>query len=150
LGKKIRDACFVESERPDLIVFEAPMPIFSDSDERGERGIKRTSDSLAQPPALATACALMAELYGLDWHQVHPATWRKHFLGKANFGSKRATKEATVQRCKVLGYIPRDAVIRNKESDPLYDRADAIGIWSWACGNFGGYRPTELVLFGER
>ena len=148
LGRFIRDVCYIESERPDLIVFEAPMPIFTDKDERGERSVKRSPDSLAQPPMLAGAVLGLAACYGIDCRKVWPVQWRKHFLGRGNFGSPLATKNATVERCRLLGYIPPHRVVRNKTADPLFDECDSLGLWDYAAAVFGRVQPASLVMFG--
>lgn len=150
LGRHIRDICLLPGTRPDMIIFEAPMPIFTDKDERGARTIKRSPDSLAQPPMLAGAVLAVAACYGIDCRKIWPVTWRKHFLGKANFGSPEVTKTATVERCRLLGLIPRESVVRNKSAAPLFDRCDALGLWHYGAAAFGRARPAELVLFGER
>jgi hypothetical protein len=150
IARFVRDLCYLADSRPDLIVFEAPMPIFNDTDERGERTVKRSPDSLAQPPMLVGAVVGLAACYGIDWRKAHPATWRKHFLGRSNFGSSDATKRAVVERCRVLGYIGRDRVITNQKADKLFDECDALGLWDFASAKFGRAAPAELKLFGER
>ncbi|MGD9544970.1 hypothetical protein [Methylocystis sp.] len=70
-----------------------------------------------------------------------PATVRKHFIGAANMGERKATKAAVLNRARVLGYIPRDCRDDN--------RADACAIFSFASANYARRRPAELMMFGE-
>lgn len=73
---------------------------------------------------------------------VAPSTVRKHFCGAAHAGERADTKRMVIQRARMLGYIPRDCSDDN--------RADACAMWDWAAANYGGIRPKELVMFGER
>lgn len=148
IGRFIRDICYLETERPDLIVYEAALPPFDNEDERGERKIRRSVESIVQPPMLAGGVIAIAACYGIECRKVWPVTWRKHFLGRANFGNPLATKNATVDRCRLLGYIPRDRVVRNKNADPLFDQCDALGMWDYACAKFARHVPEALAMFG--
>jgi Holliday junction resolvasome RuvABC endonuclease subunit len=81
----------------------------------------------------------MCARYRVKWTEVAPATVRKHFLGKANAGSRAQTKAAVVARCHLLGFLDRSC----KDED----RADAISIFDWAASQHR--RPEALHLFGE-
>ena len=137
----VRDICFIESTRPDLIAIEALMPNFNSGDDR-ERQIQRSAASMLVPPLIMGAVRGIAACYGIQVVQVYPATWRKHFLGRSNFGSRDETKRQTLARCYLLGYLPPTCKDDNQ--------ADACGIFSWAESSFGRASPKELVMFGER
>jgi len=95
----------------------------------------------------------------IAWRTVYPATWRTHFMGQASAGTRRpkgspprtpseqraqrdATKAMTLQRAKVLGYLPADC------QDA--DKGDAAGIWDYAAHTFGRRTPAALHLYGEQ
>lgn len=139
----VRDICFIESTRPDLIAIEALMPNFNSNDEReGERQVQRSAASMLTPPLIMGAVRGIAACYGIQVVQVYPATWRKHYLGRANFGSREETKRQTIARGQLLGYLPPGCKDDNQ--------ADACGIFNWAEATFGRVSPKELVMFGER
>jgi hypothetical protein len=80
--------------------------------------------------------------YGVRWEDVSPSTFRRHFIGAANAGSRDETKQAVVDRCHLLKLMPADCRDDN--------RADAIAVWDWAAATFGRRVPADLHLFGER
>jgi hypothetical protein len=104
----------------------------------------------AQPGGGAVILSLMlhgaaeafARSYGIEPRLVAPATWRLHFIGKANAGDRDATKAAVIRRAQMLGYVPRDCYDDN--------RADACGIWDYGCAVFSpkAHGPSSLNLFG--
>lgn len=142
--------CLFEKERPDLIVYEAPIPPHQNNDADKENKIRRSVKSIEQPPMLVGAVRSMAFCNNIRIEKVWPSTWRKHFLGRANFGNRQKTKEATVERCRLLGYIPKDRVIRNKTSDPLFDECDALGIWDFASSKYGRVAAQNFAFYQER
>lgn len=83
----------------------------------------------------------VAHRFGVPCRDVPDQTVRKHFIGRGRMGDRKTTKAAVLQRCRVLGLIPKDC------SDD--DRADAVAIHDWAAATLGRVRPRELVLFGE-
>jgi hypothetical protein len=135
----LRDICFIESTRPDLIAIEALMPNFNSGDDR-ERQVQRSAASMLTPPLIMGAVRGIAACYGIDVVQVYPATWRKHFLGRSNFGSREETKRQTLMRCSQLGYLP----VTCKDDN----QADACGVWDWAAA-VHGRAVQPLVLFDE-
>ena len=136
----VRDICFIESTRPDLIAIEALMPNFNSGDDR-ERQIQRSAASMLVPPLIMGAVRGIAACYGIQVVQVYPATWRKHFLGRSNFGSRDETKRQTIAQGHRLGYLPVGCKDDNM--------ADAVGIWSWADGVYGRTIPRELALHDQ-
>lgn len=142
MGRFIRDMCLIASDRPELIVYEAPLPVFDSHDERnGERTIRRSHESIVLPPMLAGAVHSIAACYGIDCFKVFPATIRKHFVGRANLGSRDATKRAVIDRCHLLGYLPR--------TDRDDNKADALALWDYAMAKWSRAAPRELHFFGE-
>lgn len=137
----IRDICFIESQRPDLIIYEAAMAVFSDDDDRGERGIQRNPLSITLPIMATASVRAIARCYGIQRELAWPATWRKHFLGRSNFGSRDETKRQTMQRCRVLGY--------DEKAWRDDNAADACGIYDYAASVFGRVTPQSLALFDE-
>lgn len=138
-GRFLRDLCFIESTRPDLIAIEALMPNFNSGDDR-ERQVQRSAASMLTPPLIMGAIRGVAACYGITVVQVYPATWRKHFLGRSNFGGRDETKRQTLLRCYQLGYLPPTCKDDNQ--------ADSCGVWDWASAVYG--RAVQpLVLFDE-
>lgn len=143
----IRDICFVESERPDLIIYEAAMAPFEDNavDENGhpirQRKIRRSVESITLPIMATAAVRAIARCYGIDRELAWPATWRKHFLGRSNFGDRDETKRQTLTRCRLLGYDERSWRDDNA--------ADACGIFNYAAAVYGRAQERELRLFDE-
>lgn len=135
----LRDICFMEDTRPDLIAIEALMPNFNSGDDR-ERQIQRSAASMLVPPLIMGAVRGIAACYGIQVVQVYPATWRKHYLGRSNFGSREETKRQTIARGQLLGYLPPGCKDDNM--------ADAAGIHDWASAVHGRV-VQPLVLFDE-
>lgn len=139
IARFVRDICFIESTRPDLIAIEALMPNFNSGDDR-ERQIQRSAASMLVPPLIMGAVRGIAACYGIQVVQVYPATWRKHLLGRSNFGSREETKRQTLARCHLLGYLPPSCKDDN--------RADACGIHDWASA-VHGHAAQPFHLFDE-
>ncbi len=135
-------------QKPDLIVYEAPISLHAEFTDGDGRRIPQSEESLKLPIKLEQAVERYCLPRDIRFEKAHAATVRKHFLGRGNFGSKAATKAAVVERCRLLGYIPKDRVMRNK-SDHLTDQCDALAVFDYACATWGKARPRELVMFGE-
>lgn len=119
-------------ERPTLVVTEAPFSLQAFKDHaNAETTVRMTF-------ALHGIVEGMCARYGVEHEEFHPATIRKHFLGVARMGTRAESKRAVVQRCHVIGYMPKDCVDDN--------RADALATWDYAAAT----RPAKLYLFGER
>jgi len=138
MGGLIRNFCYFESDRPDLIVYEAPLTPFAGHNDQRQRSI----ESVIMPQQLVGAVEGMAEVYGVRCEALNVNRVRKHFIGRANLGDREATKAAIIGRCRLLGYVPADFKDDNA--------CDALACWDMACAVYGGYRPERLVLFGER
>src|SRR5207253_12209 len=88
--------------RPALIVKEAPLPLQAFRDRaNSEAGVLMAH-------GLHGIVEAMSVRFGLRLEEAHPATVRKHFIGRARLGARAETKVAVVQRCHVLGLLPRD------------------------------------------
>lgn len=126
--------------RPDLIVTESPMTL------QGFLCIHSSEDNVRMHHSLHGVVEGMAARFGLHDKiiEVRPQTYRKHFLGQANFGNRERTKWEMVLRARLLALIPKDC-----EDE---DRADAVGIHDWACATHGrkSVSTAHLHLFGER
>lgn len=81
--------------------------------------------------------------FGIPWDDVADSTARKHFIGRAHMGSRDETKAAVVERCKLLGLMPKDCDDDN--------RADALCVHDWACANFGSRAGSidNFQLYGQ-
>jgi hypothetical protein len=125
-------------EGPDLIVKEAALPL---------QGFKDRSNSAAAVILAYGMHAIvegMAGRFGIRVESVAAPTIRKHFIGRAKLGDRRATKHAVIDRCHLLKLMPRECVDDN--------RADALATWDFACATFGrrSFDAPALRLFGER
>jgi hypothetical protein len=124
--------------KPALVVREAPFPL--------EAFRKRHNSQAAAELAYGLHGVLegMCDRFNVRLESVHPATARKHFIGRANAGERSTTKATVVARCHVLRLMPKDCFDDN--------RADALAVWDWACATFGqrSGQVSALYLFGER
>jgi hypothetical protein len=130
------------SERkPDLVVTEAPLTL------QAFLLLHSSQDNVRMHHSMHGVVEAMCARFGITGDkkiETYPATYRKHFLGRANFGSREATKWEMVVRARLLGLMPQD-------SDDE-DRADALGLHDWACATHGrkSVSTANLHLFGER
>lgn len=122
--------------RPALIVKEAPFHLGAFA----KRGNSEAAVLLTY--GLHAVVEGVAHRWGVPVEDVSDQTVRKHFIGKSRMGDRKQTKDAVVQRCRVLGLIPKDCKDDN--------RADACAIHDWAAATLAGRTPRELHLFGER
>lgn len=132
---------FLENEwkaaRPTLVVKEAPFMLGA----FGRRSNSQETVMLAY--GLHAQAESMAYEYGIRCEQAPAQTIRKHFIGRANMGSREETKLAVVKRCHLLGLMPKDRFDDN--------RADACAVWDWACAKYVRKSVTgkTLYLWGE-
>lgn len=111
------------TERPSLVVVVPPPTL-----EAHRRF--RSNDEAAQMQYGMHAIALgMVDRFGLAVAEIHEGKVRKHFVGRASFGDRDATKAAVVARCHVLRLMPADCLDN--------DRADAIALHDYACTHYG-------------
>ena len=78
---------------------------------------------------------------GIEVRSVSAQTWRKHFCGQANAGSREQTNRMVWMRACQLGYMERAA-------QPDYDKASAAGLFSWASATIAGKSADAFRLFG--
>ena len=121
---------------PDMVVIDAAMHAAAKS-EKGNGGF-----------SVETAWLLVGAVYGFcgpHWIPVresHVQTVRKHFTGRARYGSRQEAKRAVIDRAHLLGLLPKTSKNDNA--------ADAIAVWDWACATFArGRTARPLHLFGE-
>lgn len=120
--------------QPVLIVREALLPMKATPNQRQETG----------EITIGTYGIVGGAAYGhgIRLETAHPATVRKFFIGHGNKGNSKATKDAVVQRCHLLGLMPTTST-----ND---DRADAIAQWYWAASVYGHRMADKLFLFNEQ
>lgn len=125
------------AERPQLLAKEAMLNL------RAFKNLGSAEATVRLTAGLHAIVEGMCGRYGIPWRDVHDATFRKHFLGRARMGTREETKAAVVSRCHLLGVMPRDCTDE--------DRADAIAVHDWACATFGrrSVSMADLFLFGE-
>jgi hypothetical protein len=139
---------------PDLVVHESPMAI--NALMKLQRA--QNEDSMRLPFQLQAIVWLWCKRNNVESKDVSPLTYRKHFIGKASAGTegqskdqkRLETKKAMLRQAKMIGYIGRDRnPTRVDATDPLYDLADAFGLWDYAAAVWGRRRPAELFMHGE-
>lgn len=107
----------IEQQKPDIVAVEAFVP-----------GPKSNPDLIGlvacvQGEAIRRGCAV--ETY-------YPATIRKHFLG--GLKSKAPIKQQVFDRCRMLGWDPKDT-----------DQSDACALWSYVCAlHDRGHQMTDI------
>jgi Holliday junction resolvasome RuvABC endonuclease subunit len=126
----LNEQCSIE--RPELVVTEAPFSL------QAFKAHSNAEATVRMTYGLHGVVAGMCNRFGLPLQEFHPATIRKHFIGKGRMGSRAESKAAVIQRCHLLGYMPKECRDDN--------RADALATWDYA----GAIRPAKLFLFGER
>ena len=105
-------ARYLQDNRPDLLVIEAPVPKYDSSLVMGYR-------------AIVLAFAFVKNVRATE---VEVKTWRKYALGNGNL--KRATAKARcVELCRQLNWH----VPLTKGGDPDHNAAEAGGLWLWGC-----------------
>lgn len=133
MGLFLRDMWALQSERPDMIVCEAPLP----------PGASLGGDATVLQWGCIAVVHFMAKAYGIAIRHANATKVRAHYTGRARWGSRDEGKRQVVARARLLGHIPQDC------NDN--DRADACAIHDWASYSlFRVKPPAELKLFGER
>lgn len=79
-----------------------------------------TTQILFSLPTIAGAICLKSGLRMDRMSAVRPDAVRKHFTGRAKWGSRKAAKRAVIDRCRQLGHRPLDD-----------NEADAIAIFDY-------------------
>ena len=128
--------CELEANKPALVVKEQALPL------QAFRNLGNAERTVMVTHGLHAIVKGMCRLNGIRCESIADSTVRKHFIGRANMGSRERTKRAVIDRCHLLGLLPTDV------RDP--DRADALALWDCAAARFGGRVAKELHLFGER
>jgi hypothetical protein len=104
-----------QAPRPDIIVFEAPLPAFA---KRGKRNAN--ADRILS--GLCFVAEGIAHCRGIyDVREASAAAVRHHFIG-GNF-KREAAKSYVMRKCKSLGWLER--------ADE--DAADALALWHFQC-----------------
>ena len=113
---------------------EAPLPL------QAYRNLGNAAATVRMTHGLHSIVEGMCVRFGLHHEEVADATIRKHFIGRRNMGERANTKAAVIQRCHVLGYMPKECNDDN--------RADALALWDYAAAIHGA-KASRLHLFGE-
>jgi hypothetical protein len=118
-----------QAPRPDIIVFEAPLPVFA---KRGQRNAN--ADRILS--GLCFVAEGIAHCRGIyDVREASAAAVRHHFIGQ-NYKRDKA-KRYTIERCRELGWL--------EQADD--DAADALALWDFQCCCIApetGLRSTRL------
>lgn len=142
MGRKIRDLCFLADTRPDLIVCEAPIPPYQNQGSgHRENPIRRSIESILIPQRALGAIQAIAACYGIEVLTGNMQTVRKHFTGRARYGSREETKSAVIQRCVSLGFVPAGF-----KDDNI---CDALALFSWASALRAPRAAQPFTLFGQ-
>lgn len=141
LGIWLRDQFSLEV--PELVVVEAPVNIgamidWKSGDETGKPKFRSRPETISLLHRLVGGVETICGPYGVRCVTGNVQTVRKHFLGVAR---PQNPKSAVVNRCHLLGYMPRDAKDDNQ--------ADALALWDWACAQHARRAPTEFALYQE-
>lgn len=124
------------AQKPALIVKEAPFPL------EAYRKKHNSEDRVKMDYGLHAIVDGMAERFNIRVESVYAATVRKFFLGRAHMGERSKTKQAVVNRCHLLGLMPKHST-----SD---DRADSCALWVYGASVFGHRMADKLFLFNEK
>lgn len=122
---------FLKNETVDIIAFERRISVSAPIKRQG-KVIPQSEPVLVLPILLEQAiinyCVWHGENRGcIRWETVSVMTVRSKFIPGIRAENKEGWKRAMVERCRLLGLIPRDAIIHDKTRDPLLDECDAIG-----------------------
>jgi hypothetical protein len=123
-------------EKPELLIKEKMLPL------QAYASIGNAESTVRAHAGYHAIVEGLCVRFGIPWDDVAESTARKHFIGRAHLGDRDETKAAVVQRCHVLGYMPRECTDDN--------RADALATWDYAIAEFGRCPPAKLAMFGER
>lgn len=128
--------------RPDLVVYEEPFPPIVHCQMAANSGrIMQNNESMELPLGIKHVIWFCCRRAGVRVERAQRNTVLKHFTGKAKWGGRPEAKKAVVDRCHMLGLMPKS--VRND------DIADAIAIHSWAGCKFDNAVERELVLFDQ-
>ena len=124
----------LRANRPALVVKEQMLPL------QAYRDLGNAAHTVTVTAGLHAIVEGFCVTHRVRCESVADSTVRKHFIGRANMGSRERTKRAVIDRCHLLGLLTHDV------RDP--DRADALALWDYAAASYGR-RESALHLFGE-
>ncbi len=127
-----------KDERPALVAAEAPLTLAAFMHVN-----KGNEDTVQVHYGLHAILRGMCRRWSIQFVAGHNATYRKHFLGVGRLGERALTKAAVVNRCHLLGIVPKDCFDE--------DRCDSAAVHDWACATYGQRSASiqELYLTGE-
>jgi hypothetical protein len=127
--------CFLNEHwsaaKPDRVVKEAMLPL------QAFRNIGNAEHTVRMTSGLHAVAEAMCVRFGIPVEDIADSTVRRHFIGRGRMGTRAESKAAVIQRCHLLGYMPKEC----RDAD----RADALALWDLAAATV----PSELYLFGE-
>src|SRR6185437_8550745 len=89
-------------EKPAIIVKEAPLALQVLGRGHGSQA------SIEMTYGLHAITRGMGNRFGIEVRDAHDASVRKHFIGRGKMANREDTKRAVVQRCHLLGFMPKD------------------------------------------
>jgi Holliday junction resolvasome RuvABC endonuclease subunit len=117
--------------RPDMLIFESPMPFAGGSKFAN---IMATAQTVRKLMGLVAITGELAKRMGLDVAEESVSTVRKHFCGDG-----RAKKPDVQRRCDLLGWSYKDN-----------NHADALALWAYAKAmSDPTWAPNSTPLFGR-
>jgi hypothetical protein len=141
--------------KPDLVVYEAPLTMAAIKSFNRPQN----EETARMPFYLEATLWLWCSRNEVDVRSISSQTYRKHCLGFSSVKDDSMNKDQRrfelkrlmLNWAKLLGYIAKDRYpTRNDATDPLYDVADACGLWDYAAATWGKRVPKELFMVGER
>lgn len=114
-------------EKPDLVAFEAPLVMATGS---------ASMDSVRLLTGLAFQAEVICATRDVPCHAVQVQSWRKVFLGH---GRPKDAKRAALAMCELLGW----------DVGGSHDRAEAVGVWTYAHFTYGDRREIQRALSGS-
>ena len=114
-------------EKPDLVAFEAPLVMATGS---------ASMDSIRLLTGLAFQVEVICAIREITCQPVQVQSWRKVFLGH---GRPANPKKAALAMCAVLGW----------DVGGSHDRADAVGVWTFAHYKYGDRQEIQRALSGS-
>lgn len=128
------------SERtPSIVVWETPMTPEGWYRICQQQGRMQNGASLIIQNVLSGILRRECGRKEVPFVEVSRQTILKHYTGHARWGGRDPGKKAVLARAALLGHM-----LPGSKDD---DRADAIAMWDWACGKYGGFQPKEIIPF---
>lgn len=127
-----------KDERPALVSAEAALTLAAFM-----KVSKGNQDVVQVHYGLHAILVGMCSRWNIPFISGHNATYRLHFIGRGRLGERHLTKAAVVNRCHLIGVVPKTCFDE--------DRCDACAVQDWAAFTYGQRSASvkELFLTGE-